>query len=130
MFYYKSAGDTVIAINGESITLDAADTYTAYNYTFTAVGEALEIEVTNCISPIYIDTVAVSTAAFANGTAILTEEVACKTNKQAMRFFFSYNIEEDGNVVVNGKNYTIAERGMYIASAVSLNGAGNIAAST
>ncbi len=123
MFYYKSAGDTVIAINGESITLAAADTYTAYNYTFTAVGEALEIEVTNCISPIYIDTVAVSTAAFANGTAILTEEVACEINKQAMRFFFSYNIEEDGNVVVNGKNYTIAERGMYIASDVSLNGA-------
>ena len=70
------------------------------------------------LTRVYIDDVSItsiSSAVESTSAASLTEDAKAQNNgKQAIRFFGTYQVNDDGKVVVDGKAYTLVERGMLL----------------
>lgn len=67
---------------------------------------------TDAAAEIYIDSCVISKVVSAEGTSILKEE----SSNQALRFYFSYDINGDG-VMVDSKKLSVAKRGILFADA-------------
>ena len=56
------------------------------------------------------------------GASVLTEEVAIKENKQAMRFYFNYKTDDGSNIYIGDDKLTVVERGFYYRNGYVANG--------
>lgn len=70
------------------------------------------IKVTDSKRTVYMDAFSISKVLISGGVSVLTDEAATQAGGQAIRFYFSYNADKNGNLVTGGQAQEMKERGI------------------
>ncbi|MBR2043476.1 MAG: hypothetical protein IJ946_03965 [Clostridia bacterium] len=70
------------------------------------------IKVTDSKRTVYMDAFSITRVSISGGASALTDEAANEAGGQAVRFYFSYNADKNGNLIANGVGNAIKERGI------------------
>ncbi len=97
----QGGNDTILSINYDELFISIAQTVTKSDLS----GEN---------NTIYFADIALTDlgeVVTAGGASVLTENAALATKNQALRYYFNYGTADGNTIVLDGKTYTITERG-------------------
>lgn len=94
------------------ITIDLTTDFENGNYCIPAI--IVNKDINDTARTVYIDSVAVCKAVETAGISVLKDDVAATAGSQAMRFYFSYNADQNGKMLFAGNECTVAARGILV----------------
>lgn len=97
------------------LSIDLTTDFENDNYCIPAI--IVNKDINDTARTVYIDSVAICKALDIKGASVLKAESATTAGSQAMRFYFSYNADENGKMLFAGKTHTVTARGILVCDA-------------
>lgn len=119
--FYKSDTDVTFKLHNVDVELKSSNEWSCAKFNFVAQDDCLLAVFDEIPENLIIDTIVVSKVVDAAGFSILNSEAENIEKRQAVRVYFEYTTDADNNIVLNGDQYSVEERGIILAADVKDN---------